>query len=104
MKNAAVEKIVPNIGRVRMLSSRRLGGSRISPGRGGSEQSAIAANVSMMTLIHKSCKIVNGGFTPKKGPRNAIARALTLMVSWNWMNRWMFSYSDRPQWTALTMV
>ena len=30
--------------------------------------------------------------------------AATLMVSWNRMNRWMFSYSDRPQRTALTML
>ena len=36
-----------------MFSSRRLGGRRITPGRGGSEHRAIDANVSMMTLIHK---------------------------------------------------
>ncbi len=33
-----------------------------------------------------------------------MVRALTLIVSWNWMKRWMFSYSDRPHCTALTMV
>ena len=59
----------------------------------------------MMTLIHSSCSTVNGGLTPNSnGPRKAIVRALTLIVSWNWMKRWMFSYSERPQWTALTMV
>ena len=96
--------MVQSIGRVRMFSSRRLGGRCISPGRGGSEHRAIDANVSMMTLIHSSCRTVNGGLTPKNGPRKAMVRALTLIVSWNWMKRWMFSYSDRPQWTALTMV
>ena len=60
-KNAAVPKIVTSIGRVRMFSSRRLGGRRITPSRGGSEQSAIDAKVSMMTLIHSSCSTVNGG-------------------------------------------
>ena len=37
--------------------------------------SAIAANVSMMTLIHSSCSTVNGGLTPRNGPRNAIVSA-----------------------------
>jgi hypothetical protein len=74
-----------------MFSSLRFGGIRIRPDRGGSEHSAIAANVSMITLIHKSCSTVNGGRTPKNGPKNAIVSALTLIVSWNWMNRWMFS-------------
>ncbi len=74
-----------------MFSSRRFGGRRITPSRGGSEQSAIDANVSMMTLIHSSCSTVNGGLTPKNGPRKAMVRALTLIVNWNWMKRWMFS-------------
>ena len=76
MKKPAVERIVRCMSRVKMLSSLRFGLRSMRPGRGGSEQSAIDANVSMMTLIHKSCRIVNGGFTPKKGPRNAIAKAL----------------------------
>ena len=53
--------------------------------------SAIDANVSMITLIHRSCKIVNGGRMLKNGPRSAIARALTLIVNWNCRKRWMFS-------------
>src|SRR5437867_8139675 len=58
MKNAAVVKMVRTMGGVRILSSRRLGFCIIRPARGGSEQRAIAANVSMITLIHKSCNIV----------------------------------------------
>src|SRR5262245_20207161 len=83
MKKTAVERIVFIIAGVRMFSSLRLGGRFITPARGGSEHSAIEANVSMMTLIHNSCRTVKGGRTPKNGPRKAIVRALTLMVNWN---------------------
>src|SRR5205823_7578043 len=90
-KNAAVVKMVVSIGLVTILSSRRFGFIFISPSRGGSEQSAIDANVSMITLIHSNMSTVNGGLIPRNGPRNAMVRALTLIVSWNWMKRWMFS-------------
>src|SRR4051812_10456098 len=101
-KNTAVLRIVVFIAGVRISSSFFLGGKLITPSRGGSEHNAIEANVSMITLIHSSCSTVNGALTPKSnGPRKAMVNALTLMVSWNWMNRWMFSYSDRPHLTAL---
>lgn len=90
-KNPAVTKMLPRMAGVRMLSPRCFGGTFINPGRGASEQSAIAAKVSMMTLIHSNWSTVNGGLNPRIGPSRAITRALTLMVSWNWMNRWMFS-------------
>jgi hypothetical protein len=44
-----------------------------------------------MTLIQSNCSTVKGGLTPRNGPRNAINNADTLMVSWNWIKRWMFS-------------
>ena len=69
-----------------MLSSRLLGlaGAKSAVSRAGSEQRAIDANVSMITLIHSNCSTVNGALTPNSmGPRNATARALTLIVSWN---------------------
>ena len=53
-RNAAVPKILPSMARVRMFSSRRFGGLCIRFSRGGSLQSAMAAKVSMMTLIHSS--------------------------------------------------
>ena len=59
-----------------------------TPGRGGSEHKAIDANVSMITLIQSNCNTVNGALTLKNRiPRNVIARALTLIVNWNWMKR-----------------
>src|SRR5207253_1991150 len=82
-KNPAVVKIVLTIAGVRMFSSFFLGGTRMTLSRGGSLHRAIDANVSMMTLIHNNCNTVNGGFTPKNGPRNAITSALTLIVNWN---------------------
>src|SRR5262245_27594157 len=81
-KNPAVTKMVFTNGGLRMFSSRRFGFCFMTPGRGGSEHNAIDANVSMITLIHKSCSTVNGALTlNNKMPRNVIARALTLIVS-----------------------
>src|SRR5262245_36802968 len=71
-KNAAVLKMVTSIGLVRMFSSLRLGGNNITPSRGGSEHSAIDANVSMITLIQSNCSTVKGGSMLKNGPRKAM--------------------------------
>src|SRR5258708_3964879 len=70
MKNAAVDTIVVIIAGVRIFSSLRLGGRLITPARGGSEHSAIDANVSMITLIHNSSTTVNEHPIPQNTPRN----------------------------------
>ena len=60
--------------------------------------------MSMIRFTHSIWMTVRGSLTPMNGPSRATPRAATLIVSWNRMNRWMFSYRDRPQRTALMIV
>ena len=80
-KKNAVETISHAMVLVMILSERILGFWSKRPLRGSSEQSAIAAKLSMITLIQSNCNTVNGGLTPINGPRNAITNALRFMVN-----------------------
>ena len=57
---------------------------------GGSEASAIAANVSIMRLTQSICVTVSGSVVPITAPTSTTARATKFMVSWNITKRCMF--------------
>lgn len=53
---------------------------------GGSVESAIAAKVSMIKLIHKSYTAERGDSPKIMPPMKTVARAEMLTVTWNWRN------------------
>ena len=79
-----------HIERVMIKSSRWRGLSRITSAEGGREANAIAAKVSIIRLTHSICVTVSGDLVPINEPRKTIRQALTLMVIWKRMKRWIF--------------
>ena len=77
------------MGRVMMKSSRWRGLLFITSGEGGREANAIAAKVSIMRLTHSICVTVSGEAVPRNEPKKTMRQALTLMVIWKRMKRWM---------------
>ena len=89
---------------VMMNASRERGFSLNTEWSGGNEARAMAANVSMMRLIHSICVTVRGDVVPKMAPISTMRHAATLMVIWNNIKRCMLRYKERPHITARVML
>ena len=66
------------------------GRSRITRLSGGSDESAMAAKVSMMRFTHSICVTLSGESRPMKAPASTMRQAQMLMVIWKRRKRLMF--------------
>lgn len=48
----------------------------------------------------QTCTVFSGTSPEETAAMTFIAIAATLIVSWNWMNFWIFAYTDRPHLTT----
>mmetsp|Transcript_16662 Transcript_16662/g.65071 ORF Transcript_16662/g.65071 Transcript_16662/m.65071 type:complete len:281 (-) Transcript_16662:1748-2590(-) len=80
-----------------------IGGLCSSFSVGGSVASASAPMLSMIRFTQSSWIAFSGVPMRSTAPKNAIASAATLTVSWNWRNFLMLSKMLRPHMTDLTM-
>src|SRR5512145_1886704 len=103
MRTAPVTMMDSHMNGVMIFASCDTGVRFMRPAWGASEQSAKAARVSMMILIQRIWMMVKGSGYPRSGAMKTRMQAQKLMVSWKRMNRWIFSYSDRPHQTALVI-
>ena len=81
-----------------------LGLSSKTFGSAGSDDNAMAANVSMIRLTHSIWVTVSGESTPRKAPTRTSRHAHTLIVIWKYMNLLIFRYKERPQRIALLIL
>ena len=74
-----------------MINALRLrGGSLITASDGGSDASAIAANVSIMRFIQSIWVTVSGVSVPINAPQSTSIHAVTFTVSWKSRKRCIF--------------
>ena len=82
------QKAIPrHIGLVMMKADAARGLSFITSRDGGSEASAIAANVSIIMFTHKICVTVSGISVPIIEPPNTSSNAEKFTTSWKKRNR-----------------